>query len=56
VVVADSGKITEIEKYKPQDSTTNPTLILEAVNLPEYRDIVESAVRKGIDHFMNKKV
>jgi len=44
-VVADSGKIMEIEKYKPQDSTTNPSLILEAVNLPEYRDIVERAIQ-----------
>lgn len=48
VVVADSGKISEIEKYRPQDATTNPTLILEAVKLDEYKHIVDKAIQKGI--------
>jgi transaldolase len=36
IVVADTGKFNEIEKYKPLDATTNPTLILEAAKSEEY--------------------
>lgn len=37
LVVADSGEIEKIKQYKPQDSTTNPSLINAAARLPEYR-------------------
>jgi hypothetical protein len=36
VVVADTGDFTSMRKYAPRDATTNPTLILKAVNQPEY--------------------
>ncbi len=44
-VVADTGDFQSIEKYKPQDSTTNPSLILQAALDPKYRWLMEDAVR-----------
>ncbi|TCV99095.1 transaldolase [Biostraticola tofi] len=43
-VVADTGDITAIKLYQPQDATTNPSLILNAAQLPEYRQYIEDAV------------
>ncbi len=43
-VVADTGDFETIKEYKPQDSTTNPSLILKAVEQAEYRHIMEKAV------------
>ena len=45
-IVADTGEIDSIRKYKPQDATTNPSLLLKAAQKPEYRKLVESAVRE----------
>ena len=36
VVVADTGDIEAIAAYKPQDCTTNPTLLLKAAQMPAY--------------------
>ena len=36
VVVADTGDINSIEKFKPRDATTNPSLITAAAQMPEY--------------------
>ena len=51
VVVADTGDLTAISKYRPQDCTTNPSLILKAAQQPEsaglVREVVEEAVRDG---------
>ena len=33
-----------IEKYKPQDATTNPTLIFSAAQLPKYEHLVNAAI------------
>ena len=44
-VVADSGDIDAIAKYRPEDATTNPTLLLKAAQMPQYQHIVEEAVR-----------
>ena len=44
VVVADSGDFHSIEKYKPRDSTTNPSLIAAAAVMPGYKDIVDDAL------------
>ena len=46
VVVADTGDYEKIKQYKPQDATTNPTLILQAVSLPEYNSLVSSVIEK----------
>ena len=40
-VVADSGDINSIVKFKPQDSTTNPSLIAAAAMMPDYSAIVD---------------
>lgn len=44
VVVADTGDFRQMEKYAPQDATTNPSLILAAAGKPEYRPIIENVV------------
>ena len=36
VVVADTGDIEAMEKFRPQDSTTNPSLITAAAQMPQY--------------------
>lgn len=49
-IVADTGEINEIKKFKPTDATTNPSLILKAAELPEYKSLVEEAVLYGQKH------
>lgn len=44
-VVADTGDFQSIRSYMPQDSTTNPSLILRAVQKDAYRSLLEKAVR-----------
>jgi transaldolase len=44
VVVADTGDIEAMEKFRPQDSTTNPSLITAAAQLPQYRSIVDGVL------------
>jgi transaldolase len=44
-VVADSGDINSIKKYKPTDSTTNPSLISAAAEMPEYQNIVDDVLQ-----------
>jgi transaldolase len=48
-VVADTGDIDSIAEYKPQDATTNPSLLYKAAQLPRYRHLVEDAVSFGKD-------
>ena len=45
IVVADTGDFTSIERYKPEDATTNPTLILQAAKLPQYAELIAGAVK-----------
>ncbi len=40
-VVADTGDIEAIAKYKPVDATTNPSLLLKAAALPQYSDLID---------------
>jgi len=47
VVVSDSGDFVSIGKYKPQDATTNPSLILAASKKPEYAQLIDAAVQYG---------
>jgi transaldolase len=44
VVVADTGDIEAIGKFRPQDSTTNPSLITAAAQLPQYQPIVDGVL------------
>ncbi|KAI5362284.1 Putative transaldolase/Fructose-6-phosphate aldolase, aldolase-type TIM barrel [Septoria linicola] len=49
-VVCDSGDFATIGKYKPQDATTNPSLILAASKKPEYAKLIDEAVQYGKKH------
>nr|POF22229.1 transaldolase [Quercus suber] len=49
-VVCDSGDFATIGKYKPQDATTNPSLILAASKKPEYAKLMDEAVAYGKQH------
>jgi len=46
-VVCDSGDFATIDKYKPQDATTNPSLILAASKKAEYAKLIDAAVEYG---------
>ncbi|XP_062327013.1 transaldolase isoform X1 [Osmerus eperlanus] len=48
VVVADTGDFNAIEEYKPQDATTNPSLILAAAKMPAYQHLLDQAIKYGI--------
>jgi transaldolase len=44
VVVADTGDIQSIRRFRPRDATTNPSLITAAAQMPEYAPIVDEAL------------
>lgn len=44
IVVADTGDFKSLAKYKPQDATTNPSLVYAASQMPEYKSLVDDAV------------
>ena len=43
-IVADTGDIEAIRKHRPQDATTNPSLLLKAAQQPAYRELVAAAL------------
>jgi transaldolase len=45
VVVADTGDMEAMEKFHPQDATTNPSLITAAAQMPQYRPIVDGVLK-----------
>jgi len=57
-VVADTGDFRQIAQYLPQDATTNPSLILKAVQMPEYAPLLKATVvqRRGrpLDEVMDR--
>lgn len=55
VVVADTGDFESMKSYQPQDATTNPSLILQAAEKPEYRPIVEKAVAEFRDSALGEQ-
>ena len=46
-VVSDTGDIEAIAKYKPQDATTNPSLLLKVAQMKQYRPLVDEALRQA---------
>lgn len=56
IVVADSGDIESIARFKPQDATTNPSLLFKAAQDPRYRPLVDRAVEEGARHGGNAAV
>ena len=45
LVVADTGDIEAVARWRPQDATTNPSLLLISSEDPRYRRLVDSAIR-----------
>ncbi len=45
-VVADTGDFQSMKEFAPQDATTNPSLILKAVQKPQYQPLLAKAVRE----------
>ena len=54
VVVADTGDIDAIRQYKPEDATTNPSLILSAAALPQYASLIDEAIAYGKQQSQDK--
>ncbi len=44
VIVADTGDIDAIARFRPQDATTNPSLIFKAAQEARYRPIIDEAI------------
>jgi len=57
-VVADTGDFKQIDAYLPQDATTNPSLILKAVQKPDYRSLLTDTVAqyrgRALDEIMDR--
>ncbi|HZF02297.1 MAG TPA: transaldolase [Methylomirabilota bacterium] len=47
VVVADTGDFATLKQYAPRDATTNPSLILKAVEKPEYKYVLDKVIADG---------
>lgn len=45
VVVADTGDINSIKQFSPEDATTNPSLVLKAAQLPQYKQFIDAAIK-----------
>lgn len=48
-VVADTGDFEAMKAFKPQDATTNPSLILQAATKAEYRPLIDQAINEHKD-------
>ncbi len=55
-VVADTGDFLQLAQYKPQDATTNPSLILKAVKKPEYLPLLRETVATHSKATMEEKM
>ena len=57
-VVADTGDFHQLAQFQPQDATTNPSLILKAVQKPEYAPLMRATVAqfkgKPLDEIMDR--
>eukprot|EP01001_Neometanema_parovale_P007252 NODE_3567_length_1198_cov_169.882791_g3387_i0.p1 GENE.NODE_3567_length_1198_cov_169.882791_g3387_i0~~NODE_3567_length_1198_cov_169.882791_g3387_i0.p1 ORF type:complete len:338 (+),score=102.47 NODE_3567_length_1198_cov_169.882791_g3387_i0:59-1015(+) len=49
-IVADTANFGLIEQFKPQDSTTNPSLLLQVITVEKYAHLVKEAVEYGKSH------
>jgi len=47
ICVADTGDVDAIERLKPQDATTNPSLIYKAAQMPKYKKLIDDAISYG---------
>src|SRR5579863_9171261 len=57
-VVSDTGDFESIKAYHPTDATTNPSLIFSASQLPQYKHVIEDAIKreksKDIDQVLDR--
>jgi transaldolase len=57
-VVADTGDFKQLGVFKPQDATTNPSLILKAVQKPDYAPLLQATVNqfssRALDEIMDR--
>ncbi len=57
-VVADTGDFKQMDAFKPQDATTNPSLILKAVQKPDYQSLLAQTVAqyrgRPLDELMDR--
>ncbi|MDA3132841.1 transaldolase [Atlantibacter subterranea] len=54
-VVADSGDIEAVRRFKPQDATTNPSLILKAAAIPHYQSLIDHAIQYAVAQGGNRE-
>ncbi len=59
-VVSDTGDFNAIKQFRPQDATTNPSLLQQAAQMPEYQtvvdDVLKNAREEAGDHASDKEV
>ena len=53
-VVADTGDFKQMAQFQPQDATTNPSLILKAVQKPEYAPLLRETVNRFRDRAVDE--
>ena len=53
-VVADTGDFKQLAQFQPQDATTNPSLILKAVQKPDYAPLLQATVARWKDRPMDE--
>src|SRR5688572_20977915 len=51
LVVADSGDIEAVARWKPQDATTNPSLLLASAEDPRFRHLIDRDVDRVFVNF-----
>jgi transaldolase len=55
-VVADTGDFRQLAQFQPQDATTNPSLILKAVQKPEYLPLLQDTVTRHAHAAMDEQI
>ena len=53
-VVADTGDFKQLAQFRPQDATTNPSLILKAVQKPDYQPLMADTVTRFKDRSLDE--
>ena len=54
VIVADTGDLDAVAKWRPQDTTTNPSILLSAAQDPRYRSIVEASMDDDLESTLDR--
>ncbi len=54
VIVADTGDLDAVARWRPQDTTTNPSILLSAAQDPRYRAIVDASMDQDIESTLDR--